>query len=180
MRVFVTSDMFFGRQKAAEDRGFPTSDEMEEEIIERWNQKVKESDLVYHLGNFSWDPISAETVLPFLNGKIVFGAGLYDRHLGELSRVVTGQHSLFKQSINVMRDIPISKRKKVDIVSSYWPLLDWPGKENGIMHIHGGNIPSDLDDGPRFCVGCDRWELKPIEIDTLLDIVAEHRSSGKK
>jgi len=180
MRVFVTSDMFFGRQKTAEDRGFKTSDEMEDAIIERWNQKVKESDLVYHLGNFSWDPISGETVLPYLNGKIVFGSGLYDRHLGELSRIVIGQHSLLTQSINVLRDIPISRKKTVDLVVSYWPLLDWPGKDDGIIHLHGGNIPSDLDSGSRFCVGCDRWELRPIEVDSLIDIVAEHRTASKK
>ena len=178
MKVFVTSDLLFGRQKAAEDRGFETADEMEKALIEGWNLVVGPNDLVYHLGNFSWDPISAETALPYLNGKIVFGSGMYDRHMGDISSVALGKHSLLKHSINVLRDIPVSKKKKADAVMSYWPLIDWPGKENGIMHIHGGLIASNLDDGHRFCVSCDKWSLKPVEFDVLFDIAKEH-SAGK-
>lgn len=180
MKVFVTSDLLFGRQKAAEDRGFKTADEMEKTLIDGWNLSVGPNDLVYHLGNFSWDPISAETVLPYLNGKIIFGSGMYDRHMGDMSSVILGKHSLFKSSINVLRDIPISKKKKSDLVLSYWPLMDWPGKENGIMHIHGGSIASNLDDGQRFCVSCDKWSLKPIEIDVLFDIAKEHSTAKDK
>jgi calcineurin-like phosphoesterase family protein len=178
MKVFVTSDLLFGRQKAAEDRGFGTADEMEKVLIDRWNSSVGVNDLVYHLGNFSWDPISAETALPYLNGKIVFGSGMYDRHMADISQVLLGKHSILKHSINVLRDIPISKKKKFDVVMSYWPLIDWPGKENGIMHIHGGSIASNLEDGHRFSASCDRWDLKPVEIELLFDVAKDH-SAGK-
>ena len=59
MKIFLTSDTFFGRQLTAIERGFGSSEEMDNHIIDSWNGRVGKNDVVYHLGNFGWDPISS-------------------------------------------------------------------------------------------------------------------------
>jgi calcineurin-like phosphoesterase family protein len=45
---------------------------MNSTLIKNWNNKVKKNDVVFHLGNFAWDPVTARKVLKKLNGKIYF------------------------------------------------------------------------------------------------------------
>jgi calcineurin-like phosphoesterase family protein len=54
MTIFYTSDTHF-RPKAVlhfDRRPFITTEEMEEEIIQRWNRRVRPTDTVWHLGDF--------------------------------------------------------------------------------------------------------------------------------
>lgn len=174
--IYLTSDLLFGRQKAAEDRGFNSLDHMEAALIEQWNSTVKDSDTVYHLGNFSWDPISAETVLSALRGKIVFLLGPRDAHMAEVSLVRAGKHQLVTGGgMSLLRDIPMRKKgKRTDVVASHWPLADWPGRESGVIHAHGGSLRTDLAGQPgRFCVNCANWELKPVDVEALLEFADE-------
>ena len=86
MKVFFTSDTFFGRSLSAANRGFATTEEMDDRLIDLWNERVDKNDLVFHLGNFAWDPVSAEYAICSLNGKINFVDGaMYDSFIHELS-----------------------------------------------------------------------------------------------
>ena len=87
--VFLTSDTFFGRNLSAVERGFDSVEGMEDNMIDLWNDTIGEDDVVYHLGNFAWDPISAETAINFLNGKIYFVSGKCDTFLPTISLVKT-------------------------------------------------------------------------------------------
>lgn len=51
--IFFTSDSHFGHERSfiTEPRGFSSVEEMNEAIIERWNNVVKPDDIVYHLGD---------------------------------------------------------------------------------------------------------------------------------
>ncbi len=51
--IFITSDTHFGhnRKFIYEARGFHAVEEMNKELVYRWNQLVTEEDLVYHLGD---------------------------------------------------------------------------------------------------------------------------------
>ena len=48
-KVFFTGDLHFGHENviAFDNRPFSTVDEMDEELIKRWNAKVGKGDLVY-------------------------------------------------------------------------------------------------------------------------------------
>jgi len=162
MKILFTSDTFFGRELAAKQRGFVDTEEMNETLINNWNNKVSKDDLVFHLGNFGWDPISSESAAIFLNGKIKFIGGSYDSYLSELSLVRSGRHELLP---------PICYLNKKNIALSHWPMLDWEAKQENSMHLHGGEVPSLLDDGVRFNISCDKWNLAPIDLDTLKDII---------
>ena len=69
---FVTSDTFFGRPSIIKTakRPFSSVEEMNTTLLENWNKVVKPDDVVYHLGNFAWNPVIAEDILKVLNGKI--------------------------------------------------------------------------------------------------------------
>jgi calcineurin-like phosphoesterase family protein len=159
MNIFITSDTFFGRELAAVNGGFQSSEEMEDEIIDKWNERVKPNDIVYHLGNFSWDPISAESAMVHLNGKIHFIGGTYDKHLSELSLIKLGRHVLLP---------PIAEFPKLNLVLSHWPLANWTNRESDAIHVHGGEKMDQLKN--RFCANIANWNWHPIEFDFLKEL----------
>ena len=159
MNVFVTSDTFFGRKLASVEGGFSSLEEMEDTIIDNWNSKIKPTDIVYHLGNFSWDPISGEGALIHLNGKIHFIGGSYDKHLSENSLIKTGRHAL----LPAIAEIP-----KLNAVFSHWALAEWANRKEGTLHIHGGPKQEKLKN--RFCANIANWNWSPIDFEFLREI----------
>jgi calcineurin-like phosphoesterase family protein len=169
MKIFFTSDTFFGRKLSSAERGFSSVEEMDDVLIENWNSKVGSNDLVYHLGNFAWDPISAESSIIHLNGRIHFIGGSYDQHMSEVSLIKSNRHFLLPS---------ISYLPKEHIVLTHWPLLDWPEKKKGSLHIHGGLIKSNIQDGYRFNASVDNWSLSPVDMDSLKDIIDSHKNQS--
>ena len=160
--IYVTSDTFFGRTALAKQRGFSSAQEMDNEIILNWNEKVKPSDIVWHLGNFGWDVISSEEALVRLNGTINLIPSEIDENINDVLRIQgVGKYTGYKiiESINC--------------VLSHWPLADWPGKRNNnSLHLHGGDkeYKSELMIEKRFNVNCDLWSLSPVSIESLNEI----------
>ena len=161
--IYITSDTFFGRHSKAKERGFTDSTHMQTSLIDSWNEKVTDNDIVYHLGNFAWDVISAENALINLNGTINFIPSLYDSSLGD-------SVELFDKVFLI--DTGICVIESLDLVLSAWPLKDWPGKKRGSMHIHGGDkrYKAQLQKELRFNANCDLWSLAPISIESLKEV----------
>jgi calcineurin-like phosphoesterase family protein len=168
MSIFFTSDTFFGRNFIAIERGFESDEEMTDFYVENWNSKIKKDDIVYHLGNFSWDPISCESVMSILNGKIHFMPGTYDSHLPDMSLIRLKKHFIIQNQISFIHNNKA--------VISHWPLLDWPGKNEGVIHVHGGSFENEVVPGSfRFNCGIDSWNGSPIDLDFLIDIVRSYK-----
>ena len=71
-KIFFTSDHHFGHENIIRfcNRPFKDAREMNEVLIQRWNEKVKPRDEVYHLGDFGLTyKENLETILNQLNGK---------------------------------------------------------------------------------------------------------------
>jgi calcineurin-like phosphoesterase family protein len=83
---YITSDTWFGRPQILQiaNRKFKDVEEMNSTLIKNWNKKVKKNDVVFHLGNFAWDPTTARKVLKKLNGRIFFLKGNSDKALEEV------------------------------------------------------------------------------------------------
>ena len=161
MNIFITSDTFFGRSLAAAESGFSSIEEMEDKIITNWNERIKPNDLVYHLGNFGWDPISSESAIIHLHGNINFIGGSYDKHLSEISLVKVGKHRLLPA---------ISEIPDLNLVLSHWPLLDWQGKSEGTLHVHAGEKQSNEEGAFRFCSNIKNWNWQPVEYEFLKEL----------
>lgn len=74
-KVFFTSDLHFGHENVIrfDNRPFETVEEMDAELIRRWNARVGKGDLVYVLGDMIWKTRNsdAETLIRSLNGQII-------------------------------------------------------------------------------------------------------------
>ena len=84
-KVFFTGDLHFGHENvlAFDHRPFETVEEMDAELIRRWNHKVGKGDLVYVLGDFIWKTRNddAPSLVKSLNGQIILIKGNHDRFL---------------------------------------------------------------------------------------------------
>ena len=79
--IHFTSDTHFShdREFLYKVRGFPTVDEMNEAIVERWNAVIAPEDEVYHLGDVMLnDNEKGMELLSRLNGKIHILLGNHD------------------------------------------------------------------------------------------------------
>lgn len=80
-KIFVTSDTHFGHSRAFiyEPRGFHSVEEMDNAIIQRWNEVVSNEDEIYHLGDVMLnDNDHGLKCLQQLNGKIHLVCGNHD------------------------------------------------------------------------------------------------------
>ena len=70
-KVFFTGDLHFGHENviAFDRRPFATVEEMDAELIRRWNNKVGKGDLVYLLGDLryfgGWDEEKSDSLSLF-------------------------------------------------------------------------------------------------------------------
>lgn len=80
-RIFYIADTHFGHENVIkfDGRPFPNIEEMETELIKRWNETVNKKDYVYILGDFIWkDRNKWETLPKLLNGKKILIVGNHD------------------------------------------------------------------------------------------------------
>lgn len=72
MSIFITSDLHLGHNKSFiyKARGFETVEEMNAEIIRRWNSVVGEEDDVFVLGDLVMGSLENLRLLEELNGRI--------------------------------------------------------------------------------------------------------------
>ena len=170
--IYVISDTFFGRASKAKERGFKDTHEMQDAMISLWNDQVKKNDIVYHLGSFAWDVISAEAAFLQLNGNINIIGSNYDTSTLETIKLFEGVHKI-KKDIHVIESL--------DCVLSYWPLRSWPCKNKGSLHIHGGDkrFKANLQKEKRFNANCDLWSLTPISLESLSEITKDYEESQK-
>ena len=84
---------------------------------------------------------------------------------------------------DLMQDLSILKTQifempEYGIVLSTVPLVEWEGKENGVLNFHGGKAETNIAEG-RVNVRTDFWEFAPIEMNMVKKVVKQLKS-GKQ
>lgn len=168
MKIFVTANQQFGRVNAIKkyDRPFSSLEEMNESLIESWNSIVSKEDRVYVLGNFAWDPETAEAVVSALNGNIIVLPGEFDKAMEEID----GIHDTLSNVEYAPFDV--EHIYEIGASISYWPLLEWPLKSKGIPSVIGYPGNSHMTDHKRNVINCncDLWDYKPVEVSKIVDL----------
>lgn len=167
MKRFVTSNLQLGRPQAIKTykRPFKDVDDMTDSLIREWNSVVSPNDLVYHLGNFAWDPKTAQEALDRLNGQIWLLPAEYDDAVMVLAR-----KGMLRKGVKVVNRIIPLEVYKANL--SYWPMESWPGKQKGYYSIIGHPQKQFKSDPKkkRINVSTDLWNYKPQELEKTLQI----------
>lgn len=165
---FITSDTWFGRPQIlqiANRLQFKDVNDMNKQLIKNWNSVVKKNDIVFHLGNFAWDPQTARQVLNKLNGTIYFLIGSSDEAFLDI------QHEF--ENVSVLED-QIVELPQYDAVICHYPLEVWNGKDSGTIHFHGHTVYShktDLYAMNRINACTDFWSYTPVKYSTIKDFI---------
>ena len=168
--IWFTSDTHFSHTNIIKycNRPFYSAKEMDATLITNWNCLVKPNDIVYHLGDVSFNP---ERVVDKLNGKIILIYGNHDkRRFNDLYHEVRQTHEMeigdFKCLLTHVPLIDDGFYKK-SVLPSLSLLKDYDFIICGHVHekwkVNGKNVN----------VGMDVWDMKPIHIDELAKFLTE-------
>ena len=111
-----------------DNRPFKTCEEMNKELVRRWNERVKTDDTVYVLGDMFWCKASdAVPILKQLNGQKFLIKGNHDRcHDSAFKRCFT--------AIDDAMEIDDGGRK---VVLSHYPIPCFKNHFYGWYHLYG-------------------------------------------
>ena len=182
-KIFFTSDLHFGHENVLrfDDRPFETVEEMDEELINRWNDKVGKGDLVYVLGDLIWKTAINEAVqiIKRLNGQIILIKGNHDRflHNAAAKKALAGIKDY--DDICVTLDDGTVRR----CILSHYFIPFYNGHRYNAVHLHGHShftaeateeflIAKTLNEKGYnlqiYNVGCMYWNYVPVTLDEIL------------
>lgn len=182
-RVFFTADYHLGHAKIIEHcrRPYSSVEEMDRDLIARWNAVVGEDDIVYHLGDFTLGgPDKAQMYFQQLNGLIHVLPGSHDhKWFGKQDYLSRSGHIIIHEPplLTLTLGFPKKGRKGLVIVLCHYAMRVWPLSHYGSLHLYGhshGRLPPQ---GRSLDVGVDvrREPFEPEEIEALLESRSEKR-----
>jgi len=130
--IFYTSDLHIGHANILRicERPFQSVDEMNEALVENWNQKVCCSDTVYVLGDlFFRNRLPASEYLDRMKGRKHLVVGNHDK--GWMKQTDVGKYF---ESVSLMTEVTDRGR---NITLCHYPMLAWNGRGKGTYHIYG-------------------------------------------
>ena len=172
--IYVTSDLHFchDRDFLYGPRGFDSVEEMNKEIIKRWNSVVNYDDTVYVLGDCMLnDNIEGLKCLKQLKGNIFIAIGNHD---------TDARISLYQNCYNV-KDVQMAYRIKHNNQTyylSHYPTIasnhdeDKPLSRRVINlcgHVHTRDRFCDMDKGLIYHCELDAHDCYPVKIEDILN-----------
>lgn len=168
--IFLIADTHFGDEKIRryENRPFANTEQMDSEIIKRWNLTVANDDIIYVLGDFGAEDHEAK-ILSALNGTKYLVKGNHDTKSNAEYRSLGFQE---------VYDYPI-------IVNNFWILSHDALYVNQNMpyanlfgHVHNSPIVKDYS-SQHFCVSAERINYTPINFETVQKRIKEAAQNEK-
>lgn len=171
MNIFFTSDTHFFHEQSFiyEPRGFTTATEMNEALVERWNEVVKEEDTVYHLGDMMMGYYDVN-ILKKLKGNIFLIAGNHDS-LHKISDIYeTGKVT------NTIHTSELLKFGKLNFFCCHYPVLtanfDDRHFSQHVISLHGHTHQTSnwlFPENPFiYHVGLDSHNCYPVNLDEII------------
>lgn len=163
-RIWVISDTHFGHGNIIKysNRPFNSTQEMDNEMIKRWNDVVSKDDTIFHLGDFALTGKDRKTeLLSLLNGSKILIKGNHD-HGSSAKYREYGFKEVYKYPILYLPNIILS-HQPVEFFSGF--------NIHGHSHEHAG--PTSR----HFNVSVEQINYAPILLDQLINkIVKEWHS----
>jgi calcineurin-like phosphoesterase family protein len=192
-KLFFTSDTHFGHKNiiAYCDRPFDTVEEMDEVMINRWNDTVPEDGLVFHLGDVAMKQDLAMKALAKLNGTVVLIKGNHDR-----TRLVydVNEHAFrllnWKEGYRMLEIIDL-KVEDPDIGDPgsrlalfHYPMGAWNYKFHGSVqlfgHVHSvpGRACYHIPTPKQYDIGVDNNDFYPVSYTDVMKIFTKKALDG--
>lgn len=165
---FFIADMHFGHEKIIKmcNRPFENVQDMKDQLIKKWNNKVNDDDIVYILGDFSFKCSKEETIeiLNQLKGKKVLLKGNHDKYVGQKD---------FDNCFEKICDILQVNEDKLQIILCHYPIIDYPGMYYGAKMIYGHIHNKYIPHRDMYCASVECINYEPVTWDELEHIYAE-------
>lgn len=193
--IYFTADTHFSHEKILEYcvRPFETVEEMDDAIIENWNEVVRPEDTVYHLGDFTLMGYQAKSLFQLLSGTKYIVPGGHDwRWLKHRSQSYINLSAYAEANVHILPplhslEIKTSGKYPQVVVLCHYPMARWDRSHYGSIHLHGhthGTLPSGKiwsfsrsgdtrlppkeRNGFRYDVGVDTNNFTPVSLDEIL------------
>ena len=167
-RTFFTSDTHFGHGSIIGycARPFANAAEMDEALVERWNETVRPDDLVYHLGDFAVSPSHAKRIRPRLNGTVRLVAGNHDDVMklaaARLFQRIYGAFRVFREEGFVASHVPIARHHTRAPVNVHG-------------HVHNNPDALALIEPHQVNISVEVTGYRPLSLDELLQRIIPAR-----
>jgi calcineurin-like phosphoesterase family protein len=166
--IFFTADTHFFHKNIIEYsyRPFSSIEEMNETIIQKWNNKVNKDDLVYHLGDFIFGNITQyRSIRTRLNGKIILIRGDHDK-LFDATRFV-------KHTYNLEANVPLFNfiYDKQPITLCHWCMRVWAKSHYNSWHLYAHSHGNLEPIGKSHDVGVDNNNFEPLSFEEIKQIM---------
>lgn len=184
-QLWFTSDThFFHKRILTFDiptRQYSSVEEMNEDLIRRWNEKVKAGDTVVVVGDFSFGSVdNTVAVLKMLNGQKLLAEGNHDSGLLRNKKFLD-QFVTTSPIIELRVQDPDAHAGVQRIVACHYAMRVWNQQHRGSWHVYGhshGNLPED--GSKSFDVGVESgiypwsyWDIKA-KMDTKTFTPVDH------
>ena len=171
MTTWFTADNHFGHANIIKycDRPFSCVEEMDEAMIERWNEVVGHDDLVYHLGDFTLGNKSmARSYFRRLRGQIRVLSNPWHHDKRWLGRECCGMSGTveYMKSIAILEYVP-------PIIMCHYPFAHWDREHYGSWHLHGHSHGKHIAPGKILDVGVDCHRFCPVSLGEVTKIMEE-------
>lgn len=177
-KFFVTSDQHFNHKNIIKycDRPFSSVEEMNEELIKRWNAVVSKDDTAFVLGDFFMGRLTEiEDILSRLNGHIMLVEGNHDND----SRIATMTSC---GNVKNLGPLFIMDYRGINIAMCHYPIdfdlrnmVSKASKKMLFLYGHIHNLaPKGLDRGCFYHVGVDTNDFTPVDLDSIIDEVLKY------
>lgn len=175
---FFTSDTHFGHAAVIDycNRPFKDVEEMNEELIRRWNILVTDSDVVYHMGDFSFlNSTKTKEIVSRLRGTIVLIRGNHDKKPHRFFTSVFPNYFITLPSSVVGAangEVKLSHYPYKGVSCDERDFSERQLDDQGHWLLHGHVHCEWKQRGRMINVGVDQWAYAPVSEQEIIDLIS--------
>lgn len=176
--IFFTADAHFNHGNIIKycNRPFNSIEKMNSTIIRNWNERIKESYTVYHLGDFCFKGgIDGHQKASYwedqLKGKIVFLKGNHDKNNGVGTHLIAGILHIDNKVIMICHHPPHRKEEIPEFCD--YVFCGHVHEKWKIKHLEDCNIPI-------VNVGVDVWDFRPVTYHEIKGFIYKDKKNGHR
>lgn len=164
-KIFFIADPHFGHEKIIQlcNRPFDNVQDMNKQLVEKWNDKVTDEDTVYILGDFCFKMSKQDAikVLKQLKGKKILIKGNHDRYVGQRD---------FDSCFEGIYDYLQISQFKQQIILCHYPIIDYAGMYYGAKMIYGHIHDKYIPHKDMYCVSAECINYEPVTLEEIENI----------